>query len=41
MQQNNITHGLTQAEVAENRRKYGENQLTPPEKISMWKLYLE
>ena len=41
MQQNNITHGLTQAEVAENRRKYGENQLTPPAKISMWKLYLE
>ena len=41
MKQNNITHGLTQAEVAENRRKYGENQLTPPAKISMWKLYLE
>ena len=41
MKQNNIMHGLTQAEVAENRRKYGENQLTPPAKISMWKLYLE
>lgn len=41
MQQNNITHGLTPTEVAENRRKYGENQLTPPAKISMWKLYLE
>ena len=33
--------GLTTAEVAESRRKHGENVLTPPQRQSMWRLYLE
>ena len=33
--------GLTAAEVAESREKYGENILTPPKRQSMWRLYLQ
>jgi len=33
--------GLNAAEVAESRRQYGENVLTPPRHQSMWRLYLE
>ncbi len=33
--------GLTSAEVEENRRKFGTNILTPPEKTSLWKQFLE
>ena len=36
-----LTHGLTSAQVAESREKYGENVLTPPAKESIWKLFLE
>jgi Ca2+-transporting ATPase len=32
--------GLTSAEVEENRRKYGENILTPPKRDPWWKLWL-
>ena len=34
-------HGLTAAEVEESRRLHGENILTPPEKSSLWKQFLE
>lgn len=33
--------GLSQAQVEESRRLYGENVLTPPEKVSLWKQFLE
>ena len=33
--------GLTDAEVAQSRSRHGANILTPPEKASLWKLYLE
>lgn len=33
--------GLSDAQVAENRAKHGENVLTPPEKTPLWKLYIE
>lgn len=34
-------HGLTSQEVEESRRIHGENILTPPEKTSLWKQFLE
>lgn len=34
-------HGLTEQEVAESRRKYGANLLTPRKRTSVWKLYLQ
>ena len=34
-------NGLTAREVDESRRKYGDNVLTPPEKESVWKQFLE
>lgn len=34
-------NGLTDAEVHESRLKHGENILTPPQKASVWKLYLD
>ena len=34
-------NGLTQQEVEESRLKYGDNLLTPPEKESLWKQFLE
>ncbi len=33
--------GLTDSQVLVNREKYGENILTPPEKESIWKQFLE
>lgn len=33
--------GLSDREVAESRLKHGENRLTPPEKTSLWRLYLD
>lgn len=33
--------GLTDQEVLSSREKYGVNLLTPPQRPSMWKLYLE
>ena len=33
--------GLTDEQVLESRKKYGSNVLTPPEKDSLWKMYLE
>ena len=38
---NRILIGLTEVESLENRKKYGENVLTPPKKTSLWKLYME
>ncbi|MBM4087945.1 MAG: cation-translocating P-type ATPase [Planctomycetes bacterium] len=34
-------NGLTSEQVVENRRKYGTNQLTPPEKDPLWKQWLD
>lgn len=34
-------HGLTSREVEESREKHGINVLTPPEKVSLWKQFLE
>lgn len=33
--------GLTADQVAQNRREYGANQLTPPEKDPLWKQWLD
>lgn len=33
--------GLTPQQVAENRKKYGENILTPPKKDPVWRQFLE
>lgn len=33
--------GLTSEQVEESRRLFGENILTPPEKVSLWKQFLE
>ncbi len=33
--------GLTSAEVEDSRARYGANVLTPPEKTSLWKQFLE
>lgn len=33
--------GLTDSEVADSRREYGWNLLTPPKRQSLWMLYLE
>jgi Ca2+-transporting ATPase len=41
MQQNHHHTGLTDAQVIESRKQYGENILTPPEKESLWKQFLE
>lgn len=37
----NIKSGLTDAQVAESRKLYGDNLFTPPAKQSVWKLYVE
>jgi Ca2+-transporting ATPase len=41
MQKNHHYTGLTDAQVVENRKKYGPNVLTPPEKDPWWKDFLE
>ena len=40
MSEKKIT-GLTSEQVAESRRLFGENVLTPPERVSLWKQFLE
>lgn len=34
-------HGLSEPEVQRSREEYGQNVLTPPQRISLWKLYLD
>ena len=41
MNEENKVRGLTEQQVRENRERWGENTLTPPERTSMWKLYIE
>lgn len=36
-----LSSGLTAREVEESRAKHGANELTPPVRPSMWRLYLE
>jgi len=36
-----LNRGLTEDGVKESRIKHGENVLTPPKKVSLWKLYVE
>ena len=33
--------GLSASQVEQSRREHGENVLTPPKPVSMWKLYME
>lgn len=40
MQEKEIYKGLSEAEVAESRAKYGTNILTPPAKEPLWKKFL-
>ena len=40
MSEKKIT-GLTSEQVAESRRLFGENVLTPPERVSLWKQFVE
>ena len=35
-----MSRGLSDSEVLESRRLHGDNVLTPPKKVSLWKLYL-
>ena len=35
------TAGLTDAQVAESRKKHGSNMLTPPKRASLWALYID
>lgn len=35
------TAGLSDAQVLESRRRYGENVLTPPARTPLWRLYLD
>ncbi len=37
----NIKFGLTDEQVRQSREKYGQNVLTPPQRTSLWKLYLD
>ena len=37
----NIPSGLTAEEVLRSRAAHGDNVLTPPHKVSLWRLYLE
>jgi Ca2+-transporting ATPase len=41
MQTSHHLTGLTDSQVLENRKKYGENILTPPEKESLWAQFFE
>ncbi|MDR0680952.1 MAG: calcium-translocating P-type ATPase, PMCA-type, partial [Dysgonamonadaceae bacterium] len=41
MEQKHHYIGLTDEQVIESRRQHGENILTPPEKESLWKQFLE
>ncbi len=37
----NNLQGLTDAEVIQSRKQHGDNVLTPPKPVSLWKLYLD
>ena len=37
----NPSYGLTNKDVEESRRLNGSNILTPPEKVSLWKQFME
>ena len=39
--ENKKIEGLTSQQVEESRRLHGENILTPPERVSLWKQFLE
>lgn len=41
MEQKQVYTGLTDEQVAESRRLHGGNVLTPPQKKSVWILFLE
>ena len=41
MKQNKHHTGLTETQVLESRKLYGSNELTPPKRVSSWKLLLE
>ena len=41
MEQQKHRQGLTSDQVAESRRKYGENVLTPPKREPLWRQFLE
>ena len=41
MEHRNHYSGLTKEQVDESRKKYGSNQLTPPKRDPLWKLFLE
>ena len=36
-----LRQGLSQDEVSQRRKQYGENVLTPPKRRSLWRLYVE
>lgn len=40
MKQDNIFHGLSDSEVEESRKRYGNNVLTPPKRKSLPALFL-
>lgn len=41
MEQQNTYKGLTDSQVLESRAKHGSNILTPPERASLWNLFIE
>lgn len=41
MEPNKLHSGLTDTQVKENRQKYGANILTPPQRESLWKIFIE
>ncbi|MGL5561519.1 MAG: cation-transporting P-type ATPase, partial [Tannerellaceae bacterium] len=40
MEQKQSIKGLSDQEVILSREKYGVNTLTPPQKISLWRIFL-
>ena len=36
-----LSVGLNDRQVEESRARHGSNELTPPKRPSMWRLYLE
>ena len=37
----NRGQGLNEKEIIASRKQYGDNVLTPPKRVSLWKLYLD
>ena len=37
----NVNFGLTDEQVKQSREQHGRNVLTPPQRTSLWKLYLD